>query len=113
MNKTPVTQENKYLMKLEVTKNIQFTRLLKADGRLREFNFRKLGGLYKGMFGVDVVNDRGDRIIFKMLQEDAKWKFADKELPAWITTVADQLHEKIEEMMNSINPEENKIVTKE
>ena len=31
-------------MQIQFTKNIQFTRLVKADGRLREFNFRKYRG---------------------------------------------------------------------
>ena len=50
-------------MQIQFTKNIQFTRLVKADGRLREFNFRK----YRGeegelLFSVDVVDDR-DHIV--------------------------------------------------
>jgi hypothetical protein len=109
MNKTSVKQENQYLMKLEVSKNVQFTRLLKADGRLREFNFRKLGGLQKGMFSVDVVDDRGNRLLFKMQKEDATWKIVEKDVADWITDSSAHLHEKIEEMMNSINPEENSI----
>lgn len=100
-------------MKLEVSKNVQFTRLLKADGRLREFNFRKLGGLHNGMFGVDVVNDRGDRIIFKLVKENADWKIFDRDVPAWVTAAAAELHEILEETLNRINPEENKIVINE
>jgi hypothetical protein len=53
-------------MKLKFEKNIQFTRTIKADNRLREFNFRKLGGLQEGVFTIDVVDDRGNRIMFKM-----------------------------------------------
>jgi hypothetical protein len=105
--------QKEYLMKLQVSKNIQFTRLLKADGRLREFNFRKLGGLLKGMFGVDVVDDRGNRLIFKMQKEDSNWKIVEQDVPVWIADSSANLHEKIEEMMNSINPEENSIVTNE
>ena len=49
-------------MKLKFEKNIQFTRTIKADNRLREFNFRKLGGLQEGVFTIDVVDDRGNRM---------------------------------------------------
>ena len=45
-------------MKLKFEKNIQFTRTIKADNRLREFNFRKLGGIEESIFTVDVVDDR-------------------------------------------------------
>ncbi len=40
-------------MRIHFVKNIQFTKLLKAEGRLREFNFRKLGGQQEGIFTVD------------------------------------------------------------
>ena len=58
-------------MQLNFIKNIQFTRLVKADGRLREFNFRKFSG-EEGelLFSIDVVDDRGNRIIFRMRKED-------------------------------------------
>jgi hypothetical protein len=108
-----MANQKEYLMKLQVSKNVQFTRLLKADGRLREFNFRKLGGLQKGMFSVDVVDDRGNRLLFKMQKEDATWKIVEKDVAIWITASSSQLHEKIEEMMNSINPEENSITINE
>ena len=61
-------------MHIQFTKNIQFTRLLKADGRLKEFNFRKINGIKEGMFTVDVSDDRGNRIIFRMQKEDNGWK---------------------------------------
>lgn len=105
--------QKQYLMKLQVSKNVQFTRLLKADGRLREFNFRKLGGLLKGMFSVDVVDDRGNRLIFKMQKLDEQWTIVEDQLPEWIGSSAKALHEKIEEKMNDINPEENSITITE
>ena len=108
-----MANQKQYLMKLQVSKNVQFTRLLKADGRLREFNFRKLGGLQNGMFSVDVVDDKGNRLIFKMQKENGDWKIVEQDLPVWIAASSVHLHEKIEEMMNSINPEENSIVINE
>ncbi len=95
-----------YLMKLQVVKNIQFSRLIKADDRLREFNFRKMGGLFEGIFSVDVADDRGNRILFKMQKEENTWKIIEKGLPFWITDSSVFLHEKIEEVMNAYRQEE-------
>ena len=85
-------------MQIQFTKNIQFTRLVKAEGRLREFNFRK----YRGeegelLFSVDVVDDRGNRIIFKMKKEDGGWKIVPASLPVWVTSNEKSFHELIEE----------------
>ena len=71
-------------MKMKFVKNIQFTRTIKADSRLREFNFRKLGGLQEGIFTIDVVDDRGNRIMFRMQKEDNAWKIVAQPLPDWI-----------------------------
>nr|WP_294904632.1 hypothetical protein [uncultured Lacibacter sp.] len=94
-------------MKLQVTKNIQFTRLIKADGRLREFNFRKLGGLQEGLFSVDVADERGNRLLFKMHKEDSLWKIVDGyDLPDWVTSSSTVLHERIEEVLNTHLPQQ-------
>lgn len=94
-------------MKLQVAKNIQFTRLVKADGRLREFNFRKLGGLQEGIFSVDVADERGNRLLFKMHKEDNKWKILENhDLPEWVTSSTTVLHDKIEEVMNAHLPQQ-------
>lgn len=69
---------------MKFVKNIQFTRTIKADNRLREFNFRKLGGLQEGIFTVDVVDDRGNRIMFRMQKDDSSWKIVNQPLPDWI-----------------------------
>jgi len=61
-------------MNIQFKKNIQFTKIVKAEGRLREFNFRKLGGINEGIFTVDVVDDRGNRIMLKMHKENNQWK---------------------------------------
>lgn len=95
-------------MKLQVTKNIQFTRLIKAEGRLREFNFRKLGGLQEGLFSVDVADERGNRLLFKMQKDDYGWKIVEEitELPDWVHTSSQTLHDKIEEVMTAHMPEQ-------
>lgn len=87
-------------MQIQVIKNIQFTRLVKADGRLREFNFRK----YRGeddqlLFSVDVGDDRGNRIIFKMKKDDTGWKIVPvpAPLPQWVLVNEANFHTLIEE----------------
>jgi hypothetical protein len=94
-------------MKLIFVKNIQFTRLIKADGRLREFNFRKLGGLQEGQFSIDVADERGNRLLFKMSKEDQLWKIVDgNDLPSWVVSATSILHDKIEEVMTANMPEQ-------
>ena len=67
------------------TKNVQFSRLLKADGRLREFNFRRhLDAQGSMLFSVDVSDLRNNRIIFKMQQSQNAWKIIQAALPDWV-----------------------------
>lgn len=78
-------------------RNIQFTRLLKAEGRLREFNFRKTNGLQEELFTVDVSDDRGNRIMFRMHKKDGRWQITEQQLPDWIRENESRYHELIEE----------------
>ncbi len=72
-------------MQLEFIKNIQFTELLKCEGRLREFNFRKVHSFPEGLFTVDVCDDRGNRLMFKLIRENGHWKMhTEMPLPTWI-----------------------------
>ncbi|MES1197656.1 MAG: hypothetical protein ABUL41_00065 [Chitinophagaceae bacterium] len=90
-------------MQIQFIKNIQFTRLVKADGRLREFNFRKFtGDDGQILFSVDVGDDRGNRIIFKMKKEDTGWKIQSTilpPLPQWVLVNEINFHDLIEEEM--------------
>lgn len=86
-----------YLMELKFIKNIQFTKLIKVDGKLKEFNFRKPNGKQEGLFTVDVIDERGNRIIFNMEKTDNHWKIVPQELPAWIINSENNFHELIEE----------------
>ncbi len=72
-------------MELDFVKNIQFTKLIKVDGRLKEFNFRKPNSRHEGSFTVDVMDDSGNRIIFRMELADNNWKIASQQLlPNWV-----------------------------
>jgi hypothetical protein len=84
-------------MLVQFNKNIQFTKLVKTDGRLREFNFRRVNGLHEAIFTVDVSDDRGNRIMFRMEKIDEQWKIQDQQLPDWIKNAELNFHELIVE----------------
>jgi hypothetical protein len=85
-------------MIIQFNRNIQFSRLIKADGRLREFNFRRVNGLLVELFTVDVSDDRGNRIMFKMNKEGNSWAISDEQaVPDWIRKIEQYLNEAIEE----------------
>ncbi|RYY62208.1 MAG: hypothetical protein EOO05_03620 [Chitinophagaceae bacterium] len=85
-------------MQIHFTKVVHFTRLIKAGGRLREFNFRKLKQLDEDIFSVDTVDDRGNRILFHMYKTgNTGWSINHPQpLPAWITENEDKLREQID-----------------
>lgn len=86
-------------MILHFTPNVHFTKLIKAASKLREFNFRKIKGTDGPLFSIDVADDRGNRLIFKMQQEGNNWRIIDQDLPLWIVTAENELSEKIVEEM--------------
>ncbi len=88
-------------MHLEFVRMIQFTRLVKADGRLREFNFRKVKSPDEELFDVNVCNDRGDRILFSMQKKEDAWRIIPGQLPQWILQNENSLDESIKkELVN-------------
>jgi hypothetical protein len=90
-------------MQIRFVKNVQFTRVLKAEGRMREFNFRKPNGRETALCTVDVSDDRGQRIIFTMQKDDSSntWKILPQPLPVWITQLEGKLSEFIEEELQN------------
>jgi hypothetical protein len=90
-------------MQIHFTKVVHFTRLIKAGGRLREFNFRKMKQLEEDIFSVDTVDDRGNRILFYMNKTDnGPWTIIQKQpLPTWVIDNEDKLREQIgDELQN-------------
>ena len=84
-------------MNLHITKNIQFTRLVKANYHLKEFNFRRINGSIEETFHVDVNDDRGNRLMFKMKKDDkGHWRIIQQPLPQWVFESEPRLHEHIE-----------------
>ena len=91
-------------MKIEFIKNIQFTKLVKADGQVREFNFRKISSSKEGLFSVDVSDDRGNRKMFKMEKGQNAWRILeDGQFPDWISKNEEVLNQLIEEELRD-NP---------
>ncbi len=88
-------------MELKYVKNIQFTRLIKCDGQLKEFNFRKPNGRQEGPFTVDVIDAKANRIIFNMEIIDGSWKITTEEMPAWVTENEATFNEMIDEEFKS------------
>ena len=85
-------------MNFNFTRNIHFTKLIKAANRLREFNFRMLPGTSNSLFHVDVPDDRGNRIMFKMQKtESNQWRIVEEGLPVWVAGNEDLLNEAITE----------------
>ena len=84
-------------MQVHFTKVVHFTRLIKAGGRLREFNFRKHKQQEDDVFSVDTGDDRGNRILFHMAKGDnGNWSIVKNQpLPTWITDNEDKFREQI------------------
>lgn len=79
-------------------KNIQFTKLIKVDGRLREFNFRKMTNAAGIQFSVDVSDDKGNRIMLWLQKDNGNWTIQEPStLPSWILKQESILHQLIEE----------------
>lgn len=91
-------------MHINFTKVVHFTRLLKAGGRLREFNFRKYRQNEEDVFTVDTVDDRGNRILFHMQKTggNSNWAITEQLLPTWVVENESKLREQIEEELQSL-----------
>ena len=66
---------------MDFRKNIAFTSLIKINGRLCEFNFRKRGTSY---YDVDTHDDRGNRHFFKMEKLEGSWTINNNGVPDWL-----------------------------
>lgn len=84
-------------MKFDFARNVQFTKLIKVNGYLKEFNFRKSNPKPEGIFFVDVNDDRGNRIVLEMKKEAEGWKITTASVPDWIRDKETVFNELIEE----------------
>jgi len=91
-------------MNFTFARNIHFTKLVKTGDRLREFNFRLLPGNDNSLFHVDVPDDRGNRIVFRMQRHDNHhWRIAEQHLPQWIFDNEKKLNDLIEEEVSLLH----------
>ena len=72
-------------------KQIQFSRLIKAGGRLKEFNFLKIFSVKIPTYCVDVGDEQGRRYIFSLFNDGKCWKISGDELPEWVLQVESML----------------------
>lgn len=77
---------------MDFKKNIAFTSLIKINGRLSEFNFRKRG---ESQYDIDTNDDRGNRLFIKMEKQDGEWRIVDAGVPAWLVKSQDLINEAI------------------
>ena len=83
---------------------IHFSRLVKIDGRLREFNFRKNNTAGNQVYDTDTADDRGNRLFFRLSKESGDWELTSTQnLPDWITGNKEQLVQELEEGLNENN----------
>ncbi len=81
-------------MHLNFTKVRHFSRLLRAGNQTREFNFKKLTSESASeVFHVDVADERGDRIVFRLRQTEKGWDPQPASLPKWVEEALPQLCE--------------------
>jgi hypothetical protein len=79
-----------------------FSKVIKAGDRLREFNFRLLSQGADMQYHVDVPDEKGNRVIFRMSRnDDGNWKPDASILPAWIVNAEDQLNDVLREQMDT------------
>jgi len=85
------------IIMLQFAKNVHFTRLVKIQDRLREFNFRRVPDAAEQLFHVDVSDDRGNRIVFRLRKQDNYWQIAEQSLPQWLYSAEKVLNDVIAE----------------
>ncbi len=77
-------------------KQVQFSRHIKAGGRLKEFNFLKLNNTQIPTYSVDVSDERGKRHIFLLINDGGDWKISGEGLPEWVISSGHVLQQEVE-----------------
>lgn len=81
-----------------MVKNLQFTKLIKTGGRLREFNFRLHEGLNGPVYHINVPDGEGGRVYLSFHQKEGKWIWKEeKSVPGWLQDALPQVHEALTE----------------
>ena len=79
-----------------------FSKLIKAGGQLREFNFKLASLNDDSRYIIDVPDDKGGRISFSIYRNaDGNWRISAQLMPMWIHESETTLGEAIEEHKKS------------
>jgi hypothetical protein len=78
-------------------KNIAFSRVFKANGLPREFNFRRKITPEKIVYDIDVSDERGNRHYFSMHYTSGSWAVPEQFFPAWIIAAFPQIRTILDE----------------
>ena len=84
---------------MNISRNIHYTILIKINGRLREFNFRKRSD---DLYDADTSDERGTRFQFKLSRTEGNWEIAGVNVPAWIQDSQQQI-------ISAVQQEEEKL----
>ena len=77
--------------------NIAFSRVLKMNGRVWEFNFRKLPG-EPNAFHTDFTDAKDNRVQFILFHDiDGTWKIKGTLVPSWVLNEIPMLSNVIDE----------------
>jgi hypothetical protein len=83
---------------MTIQRHIAFTKLIKAEGRLREFNFRRKAGAQGAVYDIDVSDQYGRRHYFHLQQQGKDWLATNQEIPGWIADALPQIQAFIAEV---------------
>jgi len=73
----------KICINMSIPVNVAFTLLIKIEGRLKEFNFRKRN---EHLYDVNTNDEYGVRYYFQLYREEETdhWRLQGESLPSWI-----------------------------
>jgi hypothetical protein len=77
-------------------KQVQFSKHIKAGGRIKEFNFLKLNNTQIPSYSVDVSDERGKRYVFLLINDGGEWKISGEGLPEWLVAAGHSLQQEID-----------------
>lgn len=77
-------------------KQVQFSKHIKAGGRIKEFNFLKLNNTQTPTYSVDVSDERGKRFVFLLINDGSDWKISGEGLPEWLVSAVHSLQQEID-----------------
>ncbi|MBL0334022.1 MAG: hypothetical protein IPP73_01420 [Chitinophagaceae bacterium] len=81
-------------------KRLQFSLVVKAGDRLREFNFNQCSPEQVSL-DVNVCTEKGDRLFFRMVKSETKWSINPANVPPWLLKDEQKISTAVEEALRS------------